>query len=200
MAKRRAATGQDRAGAPELWIRAGLHALAEGGVEGVRVEVLARQLGVTKGSFYWHFTDRRAFQEAMVLHWESAGTADVISAVERGGGAAAARLRRLISLCFRGGEIDRIESALRRWGSTDELVRPILARIDDTRLRYVTKLLTEHGLPLATARARSRLLYLTMLGEFTWTSHGGVPTPRPVLTELGELCLSPLDPPRSPRR
>lgn len=200
MAKRKVSAGNEQAGAPEAWIRAGLHALAEGGVEAVRVEVLARQLGVTKGSFYWHFTDRRAFLSAMVLHWESASTADVISEVERGGGTAEARLRRLIALCFRGGEIDRIESALRRWGSTDEVVRPILARIDETRLRYVTGLLTEHGLPLATARTRSRLLYLTMLGEFTWTSHGGTPTPRNVLGELGDLCLVSLETPARAKR
>lgn len=180
-----------------------MHALAQGGVETVRVEVLARRLGVTKGSFYWHFADRRALLLAMVQHWESAGTMDVMSAVEAGGGSPAERLRRLISLCFRGGEIDRLESALRRWGSTDDAVRPILARIDATRIDYVARLLTEHGLPSAVARSRSRLMYLTMIGEFTWTAHGGAPTSRAALLELGELLLaSPATPatPARPRR
>jgi AcrR family transcriptional regulator len=174
----------------DAWIEAGLHALSEGGVEAVRVEALARTLGVTKGSFYWHFTDRRELLLAMAEQWELASTTSVIAAVEARGGTGAARLLRLISLCFRGGEIDRLESALRRWGSSDEGVRPVLARIDATRLEYVAGLLVEHGLPLATARARSRLLYLTMIGEFTWTSHGGTPTPRRTLETLGEMMLA----------
>jgi AcrR family transcriptional regulator len=182
-AKEPSALGRD------AWIDAGLRALSDGGIEAVRVEVLARTLGVTKGSFYWHFADRRDLLAAMAAQWELASTTSVIAAVEARGGTGAARLLRLISLCFRGGEIDRMESALRRWGSGDDVVRPILARIDATRLDYVTGLLVDHGLPLATARARARLLYLTMIGEFTWTSHGGTPTPRRTLEVLGEMML-----------
>lgn len=196
--RRAAPAARSRPVAPEdpptgtavAWVRAALHALAEGGVDSVRVEVLARRLGVTKGSFYWHFTDRRALLSAMVQHWEGAATTDVMAAVEAGGGSAAERLRRLIAACFAGGEIDRIESALRRWGSTEPSVRPILSRIDTTRIDYVARLLAEHGLPPAAARARARLLYLTMIGEFTWTSHGGAPTPVASLVELGDLMLS----------
>jgi AcrR family transcriptional regulator len=174
---------------PQAWVAAGLRALREGGVEAVRVEALARALGVTKGSFYWHFADRRALLDAMVARWERSTTTNVITAVEAPGGTAADRLRRLIAMAFHGGEIDRLESALRRWGSTDDAVRPILARVDAARLAYVTGLLVEHGLAPATARLRARLLYLALIGEFTWTSHGGAPSPRRTLEALGELLL-----------
>jgi AcrR family transcriptional regulator len=177
---------------PEAWVAAGLRALGEGGVEAVRVEVLARVLAVTKGSFYWHFADRRALLDAMAARWEQSTTTDVITAVEADGGSGADRLRRLIALCFRGNQgatIGRLESALRRWGSTDDAVRPILGRVDTARLAYVTGLLIEHGLTPATARLRARLLYLAMIGEFAWTSHGGAPTPRRTLEALGELLL-----------
>ena len=184
-----------RAAAPELtrdaWIAAGLRALGDGGVEAVRVEVLARQLAVTKGSFYWHFADRRALLAAMVAQWEAETTTGVIAAVDARGGSGAERLRRLIAICFRGGGIDRLESALRRWGSTDDAVRPVLARTDTARLAYVAELLVEAGHTVATARARSRILYLAMIGEFAWTSHGGAPTPRRTLESLGELLLAP---------
>lgn len=58
----------------EAWIAAGLAALSSGGVEAVRVEVLARALHVTKGSFYWHFADRRELLDAIVAHWETTTT------------------------------------------------------------------------------------------------------------------------------
>lgn len=188
MAKRKAAEapGVGR----EAWVAAGLAALVAGGVEAVRIEVLARELGMTKGSFYWHFADRRALLDAMVTHWEAATTTDVIAAVERGGGSGGERLRRLIALCFRGGGVDQIESALRRWGSTDPAVHPILDRIDRARIAYVAGLLTEHGLSAPTARDRAHMLYLAMIGEFTWTSHGGAAMPRRTLETLGELLLS----------
>src|SRR6185369_12709537 len=124
---------------------------------------LARALGVTKGSFYWHFADRRALLTAMAEGWERSTTTDVITAVEADGGSGADRLRRLIALCFRGSRgaaIGQLESALRRWGSTDDAVRPILGRVDAARIAYVTGLLVDHGLTPATARLRARLLYL----------------------------------------
>lgn len=188
MAKRKAE--ESPAVGREAWVAAGLRALAAGGIEAVRVEVLARELGMTKGSFYWHFADRRALLDAIVARWEEASTTDVIAEVDGKGGSPAERLARLLALCFRGGGIDRIESAIRRWGSIDEAIHPILARIDDARLAYVAKLLIEHGLPAPVARDRSRILYLALIGEFTWTSHGGAPTTRRTLEELTEMLLS----------
>src|ERR1051325_11082310 len=53
----------------EAWVAAAFDALAEGGVDAVRVEPLAKALGITKGSFYWHFADRRALLDAMLTAW-----------------------------------------------------------------------------------------------------------------------------------
>jgi AcrR family transcriptional regulator len=175
----------------DAWVVAGLAALTAGGVEAVRVEVLARDLGVTKGGFYWHFTDRRELLDAIVAYWETIATVDVITAVEARGGTPAERLRRLVSLCFRGGGVDQMENALRRWGSTDPSVHPVLERVDKARLAYVADLLVAHGHSAATARDRARMLYLTMIGEFTWTSHGGPATARRTLEALCELLLTP---------
>lgn len=175
----------------DAWTAAALGALGAGGIEAVRVEVLARDLGVTKGSFYWHFADRRALLTAMVERWEAVATTDIIAAVEARGGTGAERLRRLIGLCFRGGDSDRIESALRRWGSGDDAVRPVLARVDAARLGYVTGLLIAAGHDPAAARARAHILYLAMIGEFMWTSHGGARSPRRIQELLGSLLLAP---------
>src|SRR5882672_4359513 len=82
------------------WIEAGLRALAAGGPDAVRIEPLAKALGVTRGGFYWHFADRDALLREMLDTWERAATDEVIERVERKGGDARARVRRAGALTF----------------------------------------------------------------------------------------------------
>src|ERR671911_1826652 len=67
----------------EDWIEAAYRAMAEGGVEAVAVEPLARKLGVTKGSLYWHFEDRKALLEALLERWERESTEARIAAARQ---------------------------------------------------------------------------------------------------------------------
>src|SRR3954467_13726050 len=80
------------------WIDEGLRALAAAGPDAVRVEPLARALGVTKGGFYWHFDDRRALLDEMLDAWERRFVDDVIARVDATRGDAKAKLRRLSAL------------------------------------------------------------------------------------------------------
>ena len=59
---------------PEDWLRAAQNRLSEHGIESVRIEVLARDLGVSKGSFYWHFRDRGELLDRLLARWEDAET------------------------------------------------------------------------------------------------------------------------------
>ena len=80
------------------WIDCALDRLAADGIDKVLIAPLARELGVTKGSFYWHFKNKQDLLDAMLTRWESVGTLDIIDQVEMQGGAADARLRRTIDL------------------------------------------------------------------------------------------------------
>jgi AcrR family transcriptional regulator len=80
------------------WIEQGLRALAAGGPDAVRIEPLAQALGVTRGGFYWHFDDRSALLAEMLDTWERATTEEVNERLEREGGDASAKLRRLLAL------------------------------------------------------------------------------------------------------
>jgi AcrR family transcriptional regulator len=82
----------------DRWIAEGLRALAAGGPDAVRIEVLAQSLGVTKGGFYWHFGDRGALLGEMLDTWEQELVAVVIERVEAGGGDARTKLRRLFAI------------------------------------------------------------------------------------------------------
>src|SRR5215467_13391709 len=81
------------------WTDAALRALADGGVAAVRIDVLARGLGVTRGSFYWHFADRDALLRAALDQWEQAVTAQVIERMEHVA-SPLARFEQLVRVAF----------------------------------------------------------------------------------------------------
>ena len=122
------------------WIDEGLRALAVGGPEAVRIEPLAQSLGVTKGGFYWHFDDRRALLDEMLDTWERVSVEEVIERVEREGGDARARLRRLFGLASSSDELLRTDLAVRDWARRDEAVAGRLRRVDNKRMAYMRSL------------------------------------------------------------
>jgi len=151
------------------WTAAALEALAAGGLAAVAVEPLAKRLGTTKGSFYWHFTDRNALIAATLARWERRDTDLVITAVEQEGDATV-RLRRLLELAFRTARTGAsqgagsVELALQA-SATHPLVEPSLRRVTERRLVYLTALFTELGLSPARARNRGLLAYSAYLGQ-----------------------------------
>ena len=122
------------------WIDEGLRALAAGGPDAVRIEALARALGVTKGGFYGYFDGRPALLEEMLDAWERAVIDEVIERVEREGGDARAKLRRLFALASSSRDLLKIEVAIREWARRDRAVAKRLRRIDNRRMRYTRSL------------------------------------------------------------
>lgn len=122
------------------WIEAGLRALAAGGgPDAVRIEPLARSLGVTRGSFYGHFNARGELLEAMLDTWERATTDEVLLQVERSGGDAREKIRRAGALTF-SDELLPIELAIRDWARRDAAVAERLRRVDNRRMAYLRQL------------------------------------------------------------
>jgi AcrR family transcriptional regulator len=157
---------------PADWCRAGLRELAARGIDAVRVEPLARRMKVTKGSFYWHFADRRALLDAMLLAWKEHNTSAIIDQVEAAGGTAS---QRLLALFERVIDSDgRLETAIRAWAASDAAARRTVRSVDHTRIGYLETLLSAAGLPKPVAVARSRLVYYALIGEFSI----GVTAPR----------------------
>src|SRR5215207_1947218 len=122
------------------WIDEGLRALAAGGPDAVRIESLARALGVTKGGFYWHFDDRQALLGELLDTWERVSIDEVIERVEGEGGDARARLRRLFSLASSSGELLRVDLAVRDWARREQRVAERLRHADNRRMAYMRSL------------------------------------------------------------
>jgi AcrR family transcriptional regulator len=156
------------------WIDEGLRALAAGGPDTVRVEPLARALGVTKGGFYWHFDDRRALLDEMLDTWERVSIDDVIERVERKGGDARARLRRLFALASSSGELLKIDLAIRDWARREQAVANRLRRVDNRRMDYMRSLFGAFCPDDDEVEARCMLAFALFVGShFMKTDHRG---------------------------
>ncbi|MEM7376212.1 MAG: TetR/AcrR family transcriptional regulator [Pseudomonadota bacterium] len=153
---------------PVDWIQAAFRTLTERGIEHVKVEPLARDLGVSKGSFYWHFSDRPALHAAMLQHWKHQATDTIIGRVERAGDDPRTRLCTLITLAAAtapeayGGA--GVESAIRSWARHDADAQHAVAAVDTTRIRYVQGLFRAAGATSARARAMADTVYATLVG------------------------------------
>lgn len=122
------------------WIEEGLSALAAGGPDAVRIDPLAKVLGVTRGGFYWHFENRAALLEEMLDTWERVAIDEAIARVEGEGGDARAKLRHLFSLAASSPELLKVDLAVRDWARRDEAVAKRLRRVDNRRMDYMRNL------------------------------------------------------------
>jgi AcrR family transcriptional regulator len=154
------------------WIEEGLRALAAGGPDAVRVEALARALGVTKGGFYGHFADRNALLEEMLDTWERRSTEEVVERVERQGGDVRIRLRRAGALTF-SRELLPIDLAIRDWSRRDPAVAERLRRVDNRRMDYLRLLFGALSADQDEVEARSMLAFSLAIGHhFIAAGHG----------------------------
>ncbi len=126
---------------PEKWIAAGFDALAATGPQALAAEPLARALKTTKGSFYWHFKDVPAFQEAMLNAWQARALKHVMDAVQETGDPEQ-RLRAFGLAVL----ADSVEPQLRIWAQTDQRVAAAMAEVDGERLQFLGRLLAAMGL------------------------------------------------------
>jgi AcrR family transcriptional regulator len=155
------------------WIEAATRALAAG-PDAVRVEALAKDLGVSKGGFYWHFEDRQALLAEALEAWEKTGTEDVIASVDSGPDDPRAKLRRLFELAPAAKGLFAVELALRDWARRDRAVAKRLRRVDARRLAYLRLLFGQFCADEDDAEARAFLAYSLFIGSyFVATAHRG---------------------------
>ncbi|MDX1738407.1 MAG: TetR/AcrR family transcriptional regulator [Alphaproteobacteria bacterium] len=142
------------------WIEAAFRTLVESGVASIHVETLAKRLGVTKGSFYWHFKDRTELLESVLEKWQEQF---VIARVETMGGGSDDRLLNLLNIVPRQrGSYQRggsMELAMRSWARTDDEAMEAVEKVDRTRVNFVESLLEPRGHSGVEKEARAFLIY-----------------------------------------
>lgn len=151
---KRQLSGQD-------WVRAGLTALANRGIDAVRVEVLARDLAVSKGSFYWHFSTREELLAAMLDSWER-GEVDWL-ATRADQGEAAERWGRLVEMVA-GSGYSALAAAVFDWAQRDPKVAERVREVEARRVGYIAEVLREIGFEGREAEWWGEAVYLLYLG------------------------------------
>jgi len=173
----------------DRWIEEGLQALAVGGPDAVRVEALAKKLGVTKGGFYGFFADRGALLEAMLDAWERESTDEVIDQVEREGGDPRTRIRRAGMLTFSGDRLLPIDLAIRDWARRDEAVAERLRRVDNRRMALLREAIGTFCSDADEVEARSLLAFCAAIGAHFLAADHGNRTRAQVLARAADLLL-----------
>ncbi|MFF4853023.1 TetR/AcrR family transcriptional regulator [Streptomyces sp. NPDC001194] len=146
----------------EEWTAAALRALARGGLAAVAVDVLARELAVSRGSFYWHFENREALLVAALETWERRATAEVVTAV-REEGDPWTRARMLFAVALGSEEIAGLEPALVAH-TAHPAVAEVVARVTRTRLDFLAEIFGGLGFGPQEARHRALAGYAAYLG------------------------------------
>ena len=144
------------------WAQAALDLIAEQGVGAVAVEPLARRLGVTKGSFYWHFPSRDALLQAALERWEQFEQEQVFGSLEDVTDPTA-RLRALFLLVAHEVKPHVVYSELLK-ALDNPAVRPVIDRVSQSRLDYLVASFRQAGLSSTDARHRARLAYAAYVG------------------------------------
>lgn len=144
------------------WTAAALEALREGGLAAVAIEPLAKRLGATKGSAYWHFANREELLRATLERWELERTEGVIDIVEAEPDPVR-RLRKLLGYVLASPDGLAVELALLA-APDDPIVKPVQRRVTDRRIDYVATIFTELGFRRAEARRRAALAYAAYVG------------------------------------
>ncbi len=177
---------------PDDWIAAGFRALTAGGPQAIKIEAIARELGVSKGSFYWHFTDGPAFKRAMLRHWTDAATANVIGEVSEASSDPREQLRCLVKIAASsrsdpyGGKL--VEAAIRDWARYDADAARTLQTVDCQRLEFLKSLFAACRIPAERVAASASILFGALIG-LEQLHHHGLTDVNADLTVLLELLL-----------
>lgn len=151
------------------WVIAGLQTLAGSGIEGVKVERLATAMRISKGPFYWRFSNRAELLDAMLALWRKEFTAHLI---EQSASQANPRARmetlldNVLAATWRGTDVAQVEGAIRAWAAQDSVAGSVVQEVDRMRVSYLVHELGLIGLDASKAETMAKGIYLALLGLY----------------------------------
>ena len=182
---------------PEAWIDAATEVLVDRGIDHVRVDVLATQLGVTRGSFYWHFRDREDLLRRVLEAWRNRATVQLTRRLSLAGPDARTQLRDVISLPHRGraaARAARIELAIRAWARRDQMAREAVDEADQQRIAYHGQIFESLGFDPGEAALRAFVMYSHEVAESLLHQQGQTQDRQRRQAFLEALMTTPLQP------
>jgi len=147
----------------EEWLERALDVVSREGGAKLRIATLVEAVGVTKGSFYWHFKDRDDFVRGLIDYWHERYTLTVSAHLDQLDASPSEKLRQLMNMVFVE-QLTRHDLAIRAWAIAEPQLRDLVKRTDEYRLSYLRKLFAGIGFDEEASDLRSRVF----LGEASW--------------------------------
>ena len=159
-------------GSPEIWIDIAYDTLITRGVEAVRIQPLARQLGLSRTSFYWFFKDREALLEALIQRWRDKNTGNLIQQTQAYAENITEAVLNLFD-CWLDQALfdDAFEFAMRNWALQSAEVEAEIEQADQRRLQAIREMFEQFGFSDQEADIRARTIYLTQIGYVSMRTH-----------------------------
>lgn len=178
------------------WVKAARTAFIKGGEARVKVDPLAGEMGVTTGSFYWHFKNRQELLSEVLADWETANSKGIIAAIKDHAGDPDAQMRALARAWINEIDFDPdYDSAMRDWARTSVKADKVVRRVDGMRIDLIREIYLGWGYKGDDALVRARVAYFHQVGYYALR----ITEPRAERLRLGEAYFRALkgEPPRS---
>ncbi|MCP4765703.1 MAG: TetR/AcrR family transcriptional regulator [Gammaproteobacteria bacterium] len=158
------------------WLLKALEIFVEEGIDSIRITRLANELGVTRGSFYWHFQNREDLIDSLVSFWKDKNTAAITDSVAQASSLADG-IFRFFEICIDDSQFDpRLDLALREWARRSTEIRALLDGEDETRIGALQKFYQRFDYPMPQALIRARVLYYSQIGFYALGTYDSLET------------------------
>lgn len=150
------------------WLKAAVEILVSEGIDRVKVQVIARNLGVSRSSFYWFFKSRQDLLDQLLTYWRDVNTRSLLERAERPAESACRSVLNIFE-CWVNEELfdPRLDIAVRDWARRSSEVRKVVDDGDDRRMSALTRMFRRHGYPEEEAFIRARVLYFMQIGYYS---------------------------------
>lgn len=152
----------------EDWLKLALETLIRDGIDRVKIQIMAKQLNVSRSSFYWFFKSPQDLNDQMLDYWLAKNTGPIIQRALRPAQTITEAILNVFE-CWANEELfdPRLDIAVRLWARRAPDVLAVVTSADQQRLDALTGMFTRHGYPAEEALVRARVLYFTQVGQYT---------------------------------
>lgn len=152
----------------EDWLKLALETLIRDGIDRVKIQIMAKQLNVSRSSFYWFFKSPQDLNDQMLDYWLAKNTGPIIQRALRPAQTITEAILNVFE-CWANEDLfdPRLDIAVRLWARRAPEVLAVVTSADQQRLDALTGMFTRHDYPAEEALVRARVLYFTQVGQYT---------------------------------
>jgi AcrR family transcriptional regulator len=152
-------------GSPDVWLEAAYESMLESGVDAVKIQPLAKKLGLSRTSFYWFFKDREQLLDALIAKWRERNTGNIIARSEAYAESIAEAMLNVFD-CWLNNELfdAKLEFAVRSWSLQAPEILAEVQAADHARLEALVRMFVRFEFDAVSADVRARTIYLVQIG------------------------------------